>query len=157
MPAARKSSKCRPRLISLLSPVLGNMPLQTTCAMQRYVFDKADNEYIRGSAKNPTYERPNWLNQKLLAERIFAFNKILAHFKAMEGMDGQFYSLSPAKSIPKKANFNLTSKLNLPGRVQDRDSPLASELQGTSLSKVNSMQSPVSRSRKFNNFKAALN
>lgn len=149
-----RGSDCKPILNSVLSPVLGQMSLETTSAMQRYIFEQADNEYIRGSAKNPSFDRPIWLDQKPLAERIFAFNKILTHFKAIEGNDTNLTTLSPARSINKRAaNFNLTAKPAGGDRGSDRDSPGNTSDNFTGLSKVSSIQSPVGRQRRFNNLK----
>lgn len=92
------------------------MSLPTTSAMQRYIFEIADLEYIKGSAKNPNYERPAWLNQKNLAERIYSFNKIMMHFKAIDGNDGSMSVLSPTRSVDRRARGNAPARGSQPHR-----------------------------------------
>ena len=122
--------------------------MSTVSALHRYVFDKANLEYIKGLGKNPNYQRPDWLNQKDLAEKTYSFNKILTHCRAIEGNDHLVQVLSPAaKSDNKRRTFTLQQKPVSPG-PKNSESPSRSE-NFSSFSKTMSA-SPNLRSRKFN-------
>lgn len=124
------------------------LQLPTLSAFHRYVFDEADLAYVKSIAKKPNIAKPEWLNQKDLAEKTYYFNKILIHYRALDGGDLTVMVPSPTRSESKRKVFTL-SQMKLEGS-QSRNS------EGSGRDNLTSMAKSIStalmpRSRKIIN------
>lgn len=93
----------------------------SAAALHRYIYDKPAMEYIKAATKNKDVEKPPWLNQKNLAEKLYMNQKLIDYIKDIAGV--QHRPPSPGKDrrktnsrsmSPSKAETSIMQKNSKP-------------------------------------------
>ena len=68
------------------------------------MFDHPSLEYIKGVVKNKNYEKPAWLNQKTLSDRLHSFMDVVHYCKAITTEDFVFDKSPAPRKSTKRSN-----------------------------------------------------